>query len=152
MQIHATCVARDGQGVLLLGPSGAGKSDLALRLIERGFVLVADDRVELTGAIASPPQDLAGLIEVRGVGVVRMCHEAPVPVVLALELRPAPERLPSVARDPLSGAPILTLDPAPPSAPAKVMIALDCVLGRISCVAGALEPDDYCADDQKPVS
>ena len=152
MQIHATCVARNGQGVLLLGPSGAGKSDLALRLIERGFVLVADDRVELTGAIASPPDGLAGLIEVRGVGVVRMPHQAPVRVVLALALGAAAERLPPVARDPLSGAPLLALDPAPPSAPAKVMIALDCVLGRLSCVVGALEPDVYCANDQKPVS
>ena len=140
MQIHGTCVARDGRGVLLLGASGVGKSDLALRLIERGFVLVADDRVELEAAMASPAPGLAGLLEVRGLGIVRMTHRAPVPVVLAVTLGPAmPERLPVPARDPLSGAPLLALDPGQASAPAKVILALDCVLGTMSCTAGALE-------------
>jgi HPr kinase/phosphorylase len=66
MQIHATCCARDDArgpvGVLLLGPPGSGKSDLALRLIDAGFTLVADDRVDIAGtaegAFASAPAAL----------------------------------------------------------------------------------------------
>ncbi len=125
MQIHATCVARRGQGLLLLGPSGAGKSDLALRLIGRGFVLVADDRVDLEGVAASPPARLAGLMEVRGVGIVRMPHEAPVPVVLALDLAMAPERLPAPRVHPGTGVTLLALDPFAPSAPDKAALAFD---------------------------
>ena len=76
--VHATCVAlragRSWRGVLLRGPSGAGKSDLALRLVEGGGRLVADDQTALvpqgSGLVASPPGTLAGLLEVRGVGIV----------------------------------------------------------------------------------
>ena len=75
-QVHGTCVAVAGVGVLLRGPPGSGKSDLALRLIDRGAELVADDRVTLRreddGIVASAPASLAGLIEVRGVGVARV--------------------------------------------------------------------------------
>ena len=60
MQIHASCAAREGHGVLLLGPSGSGKSDLLLRLLDRGFALVADDRVDLQSGMASAPATLAG--------------------------------------------------------------------------------------------
>src|SRR5262249_17365812 len=70
-RVHATCVAlrigRSWQGVLLRGPSGAGKSDFALRLIEGGARLVADDQTELvrkgSKVIASAPTRIAGLIE-----------------------------------------------------------------------------------------
>ena len=61
--IHATCVEFEGTGVLLRGPSGAGKSDLALRMIDAGWALVADDQVDLAvlgGRLeATPPQALA---------------------------------------------------------------------------------------------
>ena len=74
-QVHGTCIAIDGAGVLLRGPSGCGKSDLALRLIDGGAVLVADDRVSLEARagdlVASAPDALAGLLEVRGVGIER---------------------------------------------------------------------------------
>ncbi len=111
--------------MLLLGPSGAGKSDLALRLIGRGFVLVADDRVDLEGVTASPPAPLAGLMEVRGVGIVRMPHEAPVPVVLALDLALAPERMPAPRVHPGTGVTLLALDPFAASAPDKAALAFD---------------------------
>ena len=75
-QVHASCVAIDGTGVLLCGPSGSGKSDLALRLLDGGAQLVADDRTDLTGrdggVWATSPAEIAGLIEVRGVGVLRL--------------------------------------------------------------------------------
>ena len=99
--VHATAVALAGHGVLLMGASGAGKSDLALRLVDRGWRLVADDRVVLTaenGALwASAPPPLAGLIEVRGVGIVPEAALDRAQIALALDLAAAPERLPEPA-------------------------------------------------------
>ena len=73
--LHATTVSVAGRGLLILGPSGAGKSALALELISRGAVLVADDRtqvvVEGDTLTASVPTAIAGLIEARGVGLLR---------------------------------------------------------------------------------
>ncbi len=83
-----------------MGESGAGKSDLALRLIDRGAQLVADDQVELArrdeGIIASPPDPIAGLIEVRGVGIFQMQPVTAIPVLLVVQLvkREWIERLP----------------------------------------------------------
>ena len=140
MQVHASCAARDGLGVLLLGGPGAGKSSLAVRLLARGFILVADDRVELDGRLASPPGPLAGLIEVRGLGVIRVPHRAPVPVVLAVLLGAGSERLPQPGcLHAPTGAPQLTLDPANPAVADIVGLALDCVAGRATCVSGALQ-------------
>ncbi len=88
--IHATCVAITGRGVLLVGPSGAGKSDLALRLIDRGGVLVGDDRVMVRLSDekiwAEPGPHLQGLLEVRGLGIVKQPFLARCPVDLAVIL------------------------------------------------------------------
>lgn len=88
--IHATAVALGGRAVLLLGVPGSGKSDLALRLIEAGWTLVADDRVVLLrrseNLVAAPPTCLAGLIEARGIGLVRVPFLAEAEVVLAAQL------------------------------------------------------------------
>lgn len=98
--IHATAVSIDGYGVLITGPSGAGKSDLALRLIDRGAKLVADDRVVTrvnSGSVSlSAPANLAGLLEVHGIGIVELDHQAAAPLNLVVELvgRDAVERLP----------------------------------------------------------
>jgi HPr Serine kinase C-terminal domain len=74
LMVHGTVVAIDGGGVLLRGPSGRGKSDLALRLIDAGARLVADDQVLLQRSgmqvLARAPAVLAGLLEIRGVGIV----------------------------------------------------------------------------------
>ncbi len=90
LHIHGTCVAIGQRGVLLLGPSGSGKSDLALRLIGRGASLVADDQIELTqenGMLsAAPPENIRGLLEVRGVGILTMPYAAPVPLSLVVRL------------------------------------------------------------------
>lgn len=98
--LHASCVSLDGKGVLLFGPPGSGKSDLALRLIDSGGVLVADDQVFITAQtdalIASPPEQIAGLLEMRGVGIFQMGYVPHVPLVLAVQLvaRTAVERMP----------------------------------------------------------
>lgn len=137
MQIHASCVAREQAGVLLLGPPGSGKSDLALRLLELGFMLVADDRVEIEDGIARAPAPLAGLLEVRGIGIVRLTHTAEAALALAVRLGASGERLPRPARDAALGIPVVDIDPAAASAPARVALALDCALGRVTQVAGA---------------
>ena len=139
MQIHASCAAREGQGVLLLGPPGSGKSDLLLRLLDRGFALVADDRVELSDGVASAPVALLGLIEVRGLGLFRMPHLASAPVALAVELGAPGERLPMPATHAPSGLPLVRIDPAAASAAQRVALALDCALGRATTLAGAFE-------------
>jgi HPr kinase/phosphorylase len=135
MQIHASCAARDGKGVLLIGAPGSGKSDLLLRLLDHGFHLVADDRVDIEAGQASPPPPLAGLLEVRGLGIFRLRFEAPVPLALAVELGRG-ERLPPRARRHL-GLPLVTVDPELASAPARVRLALDCVCGAAEQLAGA---------------
>ena len=73
--IHATTVALGARGVLILGPSGSGKSTLGLALMALGAQLVADDRTRLANAagalIARCPPALLGLIEARGLGLIR---------------------------------------------------------------------------------
>jgi len=135
MQIHASCAARDGRGVLLTGAPGSGKSDLLLRLLDYGFALVADDRVDIDDGRAAPPPNLAGLLEVRGLGIFRLPFTAPVPVALTVELGRG-ERLPSPARHAL-GMPLITVDPELASAPARIRLALDCACGRAEQLAGA---------------
>ena len=93
---QATCVAIGGRGVLIEGPPGAGKSSLALALIDRGAVLVGDDGVLLSprdGRLyANPHPNIAGLLEVRGVGLVTMATASDVPVALVLALDPIADR------------------------------------------------------------
>ncbi len=123
--------------MLLLGPSGSGKSDLVLRLLDRGFALVADDRVELDeDGVASAPAALAGLLEVRGLGLVQLPYLERATLALAVELGLA-ERMPAAATHPPSGRPLVHVDPASPSAPERVAMALDCALGRKRQLAGA---------------
>lgn len=137
MQIHASCAARDGEGVLVLGAPGSGKSDLVLRLLDRGFALVADDRVEIVDGVASAPPALAGLLEVRGLGILRLPFLASARLALAVSLDLPAERLPVPARHAPTGLKLLALDGARPAAPQIVALALDCALGRLSQQAGA---------------
>ncbi len=140
ISLHAGCAARAGVGVLLLGRPGVGKSDLLLRLIDRGFDLVADDRVLVEAGQAMPPAALAGLLEVRGLGLLRLPHVAPVRLGLAILLDEPSARLPHPERHPL-GLPLLRMAPLAASAPWRIEIALDCLAGSRSLVAGALGPD-----------
>ena len=140
MRIHATCVSRDGHGLLILGPSGAGKSDLALRLLDRGFELVADDQVLIDGPIARPVPDLAGLIEVRGLGILRMPHRPHATLALALALGTAPDRLPAPGLASFAPVPLLAFEGRSASAAFRAAITLDCALGRRGLVAGGFDP------------
>ena len=136
MQIHASCAARDGHGVLLLGPSGAGKSDLLLRLLDYGFVLVADDQVRIIGGVATAPDALAGLLEVRGLGIVKLPFIRHCPLVLAVELT-IPSRIPFPVQHSHTSLPLVQIDPTSCSAPCRVVLALECALGRVGQLAGA---------------
>ena len=136
MQVHASCAARDGHGVLLTGVAGSGKSDLLLRLLDQGFTLVADDRVDIEDGQARPPPALAGLLEIRGLGIVRMPYAAPVPLALTVMLG-VPDRLPGPAARDGFGLPVVTVDPAMASAPLRVAAALLCATGRLTQYAGA---------------
>lgn len=124
--LHATCVEWFGRGVLIRGKSGAGKSDLALRLIDAGAALVADDQVLLENGIASAPARLQGLLEVRGFGIVKLPFAETTTIALTVDLCSADEieRLP----DRFDG--IMRLDPFCASAVAKIKLALQTIAGE----------------------
>jgi len=145
LRMHATCIAVGGAAVLLRGPSGAGKSDLALRLVEGGATLVADDQVELSAErgrlMARAPAPLAGKLEVRGLGIVSVptAAEAPVALIADLVAPDAVERLPEPAEETVLGLAIarIALAPFEISAPAKLRLALARAAGHIGAAAAA---------------
>ncbi len=150
LRLHGSCAVQHGVGVLLLGQPGCGKSDLLLRLIDRGFGLVADDQVLVEAGQAAPAPALAGMIELRGIGLLRVDHVAPVPLglVIALDgtvagLAPTAERLPEPRVHPVLGLPMLRIAPFAASAAFRVEIALDCVRGGRFLSTGGLP--DYTA-------
>jgi serine kinase of HPr protein (carbohydrate metabolism regulator) len=148
VNIHASCVllgdagkafgAPEDAGVLLLGESGKGKSDLALRLMERGAKLVADDRTEIfargNALYARAPKSLAGLMEARGLGIVALPFTAEARIALAVEMieegyvprMPQPEKYlapPELAVQEDERPPLIWLAPFEASAPAKILLA-----------------------------
>ena len=135
--MHGSCVARDGDAILLVGAPGSGKSDLVLRLLARGFDLIADDQVDIADGFASCPAELAGLLEARGIGIVRLPYRPRARVALVLDLGRTADRIPSSARHPRLDVPVIAIDAAAASAPERVALALDCALGHVPQVAGA---------------
>lgn len=132
IRVHGTAIALGSEGILLRGPSGAGKSDLALRLIDQGARLVADDQTELRrdgdDIVMSAPATITGQIEVRGLGIVAMPSVASAPLRLVVDLV-LPEE---IERMPLPRecsyldctVPLVALAPFEASAPAKLRLAL----------------------------
>lgn len=117
MQASAVVIA--GRALLIEGPPGSGKSTLALALIDRGAGLIGDDAVTLypdgDALIAAPPPRIAGLLELRGIGLARLAVAAATPVALLLTLGGAlPGRLPdALPRRTIAGVsiPVLGFDP-----------------------------------------
>jgi serine kinase of HPr protein (carbohydrate metabolism regulator) len=137
MLVHATSVDVAGLGVLIMGHSGAGKSDLALRLIGRGALLVADDQTEVTvvgtAVRASAPERIEGLLEARGIGIASAPRKRATLLTLAVALiETRPERMPEPRAWSLPGMenpriPLIDLDAHEVSAAEKVCIALQAV-------------------------
>jgi len=130
--LHASCVAIDGRAVLLTGAPGSGKSDLALRLIDRGAILVGDDGVTVAARGARlhayPGPNIEGQIEVRGIGILDFPWVADVPLALVIALdqpvsRMPDELLPVRVIEGLT-LPMIALDAFEASAPVKVEKAL----------------------------
>jgi serine kinase of HPr protein (carbohydrate metabolism regulator) len=142
-RVHGTAVALDGVGVLIRGPSGSGKSDLALRLIDAGALLVADDQTELwlteRSVMMRAPLSIAGHLEVRGVGIARVPSLAQAPLRLVLDLVPPEcvDRLPEWTSCEILGRTVhrLALAPFEASAVAKVRLALR---GLVSSEPGSI--------------
>lgn len=130
--LHASTVAAEGRAVVIMGPSGAGKSDLALRMLDRGFTLVSDDRtlVRRDGnrLIASAPPNISGKLEIRGIGIVDVEIVDEAPVALLVELTSEIQRLPDENRErPILGInlPLISIDAMTASAPSKIALAVD---------------------------
>ena len=133
--IHVTAVARFGpagwRGALLRGPSGVGKSDLALRLIDAGWRLVADDYTQVwasgEGLYACAPDRIAGRIEARGLGIIGAPSRWISRIALVVACGRVPvERLPEADQVEIAGVrlPRLTLDIRPASATRTLALAL----------------------------
>ena len=117
---------------MIRGPSGAGKSDLGLRLINHGADLVADDQAMLERRgerlVVSAPDAIAGMIEVRGVGIMRVDAVAEAPLALIVDLLPSGEieRMPEPRLEEVLGVavPLIALAPFEASAAAKLRVTL----------------------------
>jgi HPr kinase/phosphorylase len=138
--IHATAVLVGAKALLIRGEPDSGKSRLALRLLETAgrelpFVrLVGDDRVYLESRagrlIVRPPQELAGLLEIRGTGIVRVPFEAAAVVGLVIELGQPADRMPAAEsrKAVLEGVPLPRLAVPPGADP--LPLAIEASLGR----------------------
>lgn len=136
--LHATTLRFAGGGIMLCGPSGAGKSDLALRLIEAGGELIADDYTHLQPApdgrlMARCPPALAGRIEVRGIGIITLphCPQGTIDLGFDLMAHDRIERLPDPDWRLIAGVkvPFWPLDPFAAAAVIKVRLAVGLILG-----------------------
>lgn len=132
-----------GTGVLLCGRPASGKSDLALRLIDGGGVLVADDYTEVEARdgrlFGQAPETIRGLLEVRGIGVVKLDFATDAAIGLIIELVPdgeSIERLPEPATRLIQGValPLFRLSAFEASALAKARLAVRIAGGSIACV------------------
>jgi HPr kinase/phosphorylase len=132
IDVHGTSIDVDGRGILLRGSPGAGKSDLALRLIDGGARLVADDRTllrrEADRVVMSPPPTIRGRIEVRGIGILNVpsVPESTLRLVVDLVAPDAVERLPERVFEAFFclRIPLLALAPFEASAAAKLRLAV----------------------------
>lgn len=128
--IHASCVEKNGRGILIRGHSGAGKSAFALALMNHGFRLVADDQVRVAveeGCLtAQPAEPLKGLIEVRGVGLLRMNHTPSCTLLYQVDLIPGYryERLPASKRAKIQGVSLRSfqMNPMDPRSIEKILV------------------------------
>lgn len=133
--LHGSAIAIAGKAVFLRGPSGAGKSDLAFRLIHLGGALIADDQVQFTARLdrlyAEPVAQVKGLLEIRGIGLVKYPPAPAAPLRLIVDLVPREEvtRLPEWEPADILGmrVPRLRLHAFDGSTSLKIMKAMELV-------------------------
>lgn len=128
-QVHASAVAVQGQGCLITGASGTGKSALSFDLMALGAELIADDRVDLTAredtVMLSCPDRLKGLIEARGIGLIKTTFTAnAIPCALIVDLDRAAERMPPLQKRDLLGIPCPVINGAKRSGLASTIFVL----------------------------
>jgi serine kinase of HPr protein (carbohydrate metabolism regulator) len=132
VNIHASCVCIKNKGILFLGDSGSGKSDISLRLIaDYKATLIGDDRIDIiakgNNIIASAPKNLSGLLEVRGIGIIKVKTKRKNKIDLAVFLtQDKIERMPEPLYYELldKKIPLININPFEPSATAKILAAL----------------------------
>ena len=148
-RLHGSCVSLGSRGVLLFGKSGSGKSDLALRLLSRGAMLVADDQVTLHVEqgylVASVHESIRGLLEIRGVGIAKYPVATRIPVMLAVNLVPREkmEHIPAPETYSALGIniPMISIHGYDASSPDKVIAAFRALVNN-TLHTGFL-PDDF---------
>ena len=128
---HATAVAIDDIGVIITGPSGSGKSDLALRLIDRGAILIADDKINISGSsdnpILSQCEHHINAIEVSGIDIIKTSTINNIPLKLHIKLSNEYERHPAplpIIKFGIYTVPSLKINPQEASAPIKIEMAI----------------------------
>lgn len=132
LEIHATAVSYNDKAVIFIGEPGSGKSDMALRLLDRGGVLIGDDRVifKYSGneVCVFPHSEIAGKIEVRGVGICTVPFVQSIPVGIVVQLvSERPERNPEKKTYTMldKSFPLLDLYPFEPAAVIKLCLVME---------------------------
>ena len=140
--MHSTAISLNGDGILIKGPSGSGKTDLALRLIESGGKLISDDQVVIKRKakklFLSSPKELNGLMQLSGIGIVKVDYVENIPLELVVKLQPFkvldpfPINKQEVIED--FSIPALNLYSFSISATAKIKITLDVQKNKVKLI------------------
>lgn len=142
--VHATAVCVGDTGVLILGPPGSGKTDLALRLMDDGAVLVADDQIIIerqeAKLMAMCPATIAGLMEIKGIGIVSVAHRPQAEIHVVVELVTEEEAVPEPAFLMVEGVRVrcVRLCPFNSAAAAKVRLAVTVITGKTKATHSSL--------------
>ncbi|MCQ2914980.1 MAG: HPr kinase/phosphatase C-terminal domain-containing protein [Alphaproteobacteria bacterium] len=126
--IHASVVEWNNIGILITGRSGKGKSELTLKLLEAGAILVSDDAIFLDKDYnAYTPENIKGLIEIRGIGIVSFDYKDKTQIKLHVILKPYNK----IERMPKKSTPFtIEIDPFSSSAVYKIKIATEILLNK----------------------
>ncbi|MGF1502501.1 MAG: HPr kinase/phosphorylase [Paracoccaceae bacterium] len=140
--MHGSAVALRDQGLLITGEPGAGKTSLAVEMMALGAELIADDWVQIergraVGLVISAPKPIAGLVELRGIGLIRLPHMDQAPLTCIVDMnRSTRDRLPMPHRRTLLGVACPVVSGAERPGLAAAMMA-------VLRAGGLLDPDVF---------